>query len=158
MVERYLHMFSLRPLDAIAAVVEQHRSAPERRLAQRALADELTDLVHGTDALEAARAATEVLFGGDPTTASEATLAAVSREVPSSRVSRASLDDLLGVLVTAGLATSNSDARRTLQQKGFRANGAQLGEDSLLTDVQLLHGRYLLLRKGKSNHHLVEIS
>ncbi len=158
MVTRYMHMFSLRPMNDLDDVLEQHLAAPERRLAQRALADELTELVHGIEALNAARAATDVLFGGDPMLASEAALVAVSREVPSSRVPYAGLTDLLGVLAGTGLATSNSDARRTLQQKGFRANGVALGEDSQLTDVPLLHGRFLLLRKGKSNHHLVEIS
>jgi tyrosyl-tRNA synthetase len=68
------------------------------------------------------------------------------------------LDDVVALLVSIGLASSNSDARRTLQQKGFRANGVTLSEDSQLTDIARLHGRYLLLRKGKSNHHLVQIS
>ena len=158
MVARYLHMFSLQPLGDTLQIIEQHDTAPERRVAQRTLADELTALVHGAEALEAARAATDVLFGGDPSSASEATLAAVAREVPSSVVSRAALDDLVAVLVGAGLASSNGDARRTLQQKGFRANGVQLAEDSQLTGLNLLHGRYLLLRKGKTNHHLLEIS
>lgn len=158
MIGRYLQMFSIRPRDAVAEVLGQHGVAPERRTAQRALADELTELVHGKEALEAARAATEVLFGGDPTAASEAALAAVAREVPSSRVHADSLSDLLGLLVSTRLATSNGDARRTLQQHGYRANGTLLGESSQLSDIALLHGRYLLLRKGKTNHHLVEIS
>ena len=158
MVGRYLHMFSLHPMAELDDLLDRHQSGPEKRVAQRALADELTELVHGSEALEAARVATDVLFGGDPASASEAALAAVSREVPSSRVNISSLDDLFGILVSTGLATSNSDARRTLQQKGYRANGATLDEESLLTEVPLLHGRFLLLRKGKSNHHLIEIS
>lgn len=158
MVGRYLHMFSLHPMAELDDLLDRHQSGPEKRVAQRALADELTELVHGSEALEAARVATDVLFGGDPASASEAALAAVSREVPSSRVNISSLDDLFGILVSTGLATSNSDARRTLQQKGYRANGSTLDEESLLTEVPLLHGRFLLLRKGKSNHHLIEIS
>ena len=158
MVGRYMQMFSLRPIDEITGVLEEHSSTPDKRGAQRALADELTELVHGGEALTAARAATEVLFGGDPTLASEATLAAVAREVPSSRAPTVALGDLLSMIVGTGLASSNSDARRTLQQKGYRANGAVLAEDSQLSTLPLLHGRYLLLRKGKANHHLVEIS
>ncbi|MUH51982.1 MAG: tyrosine--tRNA ligase, partial [Actinobacteria bacterium] len=72
MVGRYLQMFSLRAVSELADEIEAHQAAPERRAAQRALADELTELVHGPGALDAARSATEVLFGGDPTTASEA--------------------------------------------------------------------------------------
>lgn len=158
MVRRYLQMFSMRAIDSINGILEDHAGAPDQRGAQRALADELTELVHGAQALDAARAATAVLFGGDPTTASKATLAAVAREVPSSVVHAGALDDLLAVLVGAGLASSNGDARRTLAQRGYRANGVQLGEDSQLTTLPLLHDRFLLLRKGKSNHHLLEIS
>ncbi len=158
MVGRYLQMFSLRPLDALTGVLDEQTGAPGKRVAQRALADELTELVHGAEALAAVRAATDVLFGGDPMLATEATLAAVAREVPASKLQSAALVDLVGVLVGTGLASSNSDARRTLQQKGFRANGVVLTEDSQLTGLPRLHGRFLLLRKGKTNHHLVEIS
>ena len=158
MVGRYLEMFSLRPLEEIRATMEAHAAAPERRAAQRALATELTTLVHGTSAAEAAEEAAAVLFGGDPTAASAAALAVVAREVPSSSLPAAQLADLVGVLVQSKLASSNGDARRTLQQKGYRANGVQLDENAQLNDVPLLHGRYLLLRKGKATHHLVEIS
>ena len=158
MVGRYLEMFSLRPLEDVRATVAAHSESPEKRLAQRELARELTVMVHGKEAADAADEAAAVLFGGDPTQASEAALAVVAREVPSSSMTLTQLDDLVGTLVKAGLAASNGDARRTLQQKGFRANGVQLDENAQLSGIARLHGRYLLLRKGKANHHLVEIS
>ncbi|HEY4333977.1 MAG TPA: tyrosine--tRNA ligase, partial [Ilumatobacteraceae bacterium] len=153
MVPTYLRMFSLRPLAEIDALIEAHEGAPERRNAQRTLAQELTTLVHGAQACDAAEQAAAVLFGGDPTQATVDALEVVAREVPSSTVPASGLDDLVGVLVTAGLATSNGDARRTLQQGGFRANGVALGESSQLSEVTPLHERYILLRKGKTNHH-----
>lgn len=158
MVGRYLQMFSLAPIEEIDAVIAAHAAAPERRVAQRALASELTRLVHGDRAESAAEQAAAVLFGGDPVVASPEALDAVAREVPSSQRSAASLTDLLATLVDVGLATSNSDARRTLQQRGYRANGVQLDENAQLSSLALLHDRYLLLRKGKANHHLIEIS
>lgn len=158
MVGTYLKMFSLRPLEDVLSTIEGHETAPERRVGQRTLADELTHLVHGPEAAQAATAAADVLFGGDPTGASEAVLAVVQREVPSSTVSESALEDTIGLLVGAGLASSNGDARRTLAQKGYRANGNQLDENTPLTSANLLHGRYLLLRKGKTSYHLVEIS
>ena len=82
---------------------------------------------------------------------------AVAREVPSSERSREHLDDLVGLLVDTGLATSKSDARRTLDGRGFRANGVVLDPDSRVADVDLLHGRFLLLRRGKRSHHLVDV-
>ena len=158
MIGTYMRMLSMEPLDQIEATLAEHAAAPERRVAQRALAHELTVMVHGAEPAAAAEEAAAVLFGGDPTAASAAALAAVAREVPSSRVSSTSLDDLIAVLVGAGLASSNGDARRTLEQGGFRANGVQLATNAQLSGIALLHGRYLLLRKGKANHHLVEIS
>jgi len=158
MVGTYLNMLSLREFEEIQALLADHEAAPERRVAQRALAMELTTMVHGAEAWEAATEATRVLFGGDPTTASPAVFAALASEVPTTTVSIADLADTIALFARVGLATSNGDSRRTLQQKGFRANGIQLDANSQLTDVPLLHGRYLLLRKGKSNHHLVEIS
>ncbi|MCU1392714.1 MAG: tyrosine--tRNA ligase [Ilumatobacteraceae bacterium] len=158
MVGRYLEMFSLRPLEEIRATIEAHAAAPERRLAQRELAHEITVMVHGAEAAAAAEEAATVLFGGDPTTASAAALAVVAREVPSTTMSSSQLDDLVGVLVGSGLATSRGDANRMLQQKAYRANGVQLDANVQLSGITLLHGRYLLLRRGKANHHLVEIS
>jgi len=158
MIGTYMRMLSMEPLERIEATLAEHDAAPERRVAQRALAQELTSMVHGPEASAAADEAALVLFGGDPTAASEAALAAVAREVPSSTLPPAALGDLLGVLVGAGLATSNGDARRTLQQRGFRVNGVQIDDKAQLSDIARLHGRFLLLRKGKANHHLIEIS
>ena len=156
-VADYLLRFSMRPLDELRGVLERHAAAPERRLAQRELADELTHLVHGPDAARAASEAAEVLFGGDPTVATVEGLDAVAREVPSSHLARTALADVVDVLVQIGLADSKGDARRTLQGRGYRANGIQIDANSQLNDLELLHGRYLLLRRGKSTYHLVEV-
>lgn len=153
----YLLRFSTRALEEIEALMSEHREAPEKRTAQRALAHELTELVHGREAAVAADEAADVLFGGDPTRASAAALDAVAREVPSSQLARDRLEDLHEVLVTTGLASSKSDARRTLEGGGYRCNGVVLTAESRLTATPALHGRYLLLQKGRKSHHLVEI-
>ena len=151
-------MLSLRPLTEIDGLLEEHASAPEKRVAQRALADEITELVHGPEAAAAAREAAEVLFGGDPLTASEAAMHAIAGEVPTTRVHRDQLADAVELLVTTGLASSKSEARRLFDQRGLRANGVQIDANSLVSDLELLHGRFVLLRKGKSTYHVVEIS
>ena len=107
-------VFSLRPLAEIEAILAEHAAAPERRPGQRALADEVTALVHGPDAARAAGEAADVLFGGDPLAASVEALETLAGEVPSSTVG--ALDDVVDLLVTTGLATSKSDARRQLEQ------------------------------------------
>ena len=157
-VERFLLQLTLRSIDDIRAIVDEHRADPGRRVAQRVLASDVTALVHGTEAERAAAEAADVLFGGDPTIASLAALEAVAREVPSSTLDRAALADLVHVMVTTGLATSNSDARRTLGQKGFRANGQILDDSSDLGSLTPLHGRFVLLRRGKTQHHLVQLT
>ena len=157
-VERFLLQLTLRSVDDIASLMDEHRTAPEKRLAQRALATDVTSLVHGVAAEQAAAEAAQVLFGGDPTTASAEALAVVAREVPSSEVTRQQLGDQIAVLVQSGLAASNGEARRTLTQKGFKANGQTLEEAKSLLEVDLLHGRYILLRKGKTNFHLLTVT
>jgi len=157
-VEKFLLQLTLRPIDEVRSIVEEHRADPGRRVAQRALASDVTALVHGADAERAAAEAADVLFGGDPTIASLAALEAVAREVPSSTLDRATLGDLVNVMVTTGLATSNSDARRTLGQKGFRANGQVLDDGSDLGALTPLHGRFVLLRRGKTQHHLIQLT
>jgi tyrosyl-tRNA synthetase len=149
--------FSLRPVDEIEALLEAHAAAPHERMAQRALAHEVTALVHGESAAAAAAGAADVLFGSDPAHASLAALEAVGREVPSSHLTPAQLDDLVGVLVATDLATSKGDARRTLDGAGYRCNGVPIDASSQLSGYELLHGRYLLLQRGKKSHHLVEV-
>jgi tyrosyl-tRNA synthetase len=157
LVESQLLTFSLQPFEQIRAVIAEHVEAPHLRFAQRALADEVTALVHGAPAAVAAAEAAELLFSGDPSTASEEAFATLGAEIPSSRLHAADLADPIAVFVGAGLATSNGDARRASAQRSFYANGVQLDENSLLSDQKLVHGRYLLLRKGKKSHHLLEI-
>jgi tyrosyl-tRNA synthetase len=156
-VADHLLRFSTRPLDEIHGLVDEHRAAPEQRRAQRALADELTALVHGEQAAATAAEAAAVLFGSDPRTATEAAIAAVAAEVPSSRVDSGALADVANLLVEIGLATSKSDARRTLSGRGFRANQEVLDDDADLTAHPRLHGKYLLMRRGKTTYHLVEV-
>ena len=153
----YLLRFSTRPLDDVRVTIAEHQGAPHLRTGQRALARELTTLVHGEAAAVAADEAADVLFGGDPTLASEAALDAVAREVPSSTMPNATLDDVVGVLVATGLASSKGDARRTLDGNGFRCNGVAVALDTALADLPRLHGRFLLLQRGKKSHHLVTV-
>ena len=157
-VEAQLLTFSLQPIEAVRAIVAEHSEAPHLRFGQRALADEMTALVHGAPAAVAAAEAADLLFSGDPTAASPEAFMTLASEIPTSTLTATDLDDPVAVFVGAGLASSNGDARRSLAQRSFYGNGVQLDEDSELSALELVHGRYLLLRKGKKSHHLVEIS
>ena len=149
MVGVYLKMLSMRPVDEIESLVHEHLAAPEQRLAQRALADEMTALVHGADAATNARAAASVLFGADPASATAATLAVVAAEAPCVELGDVDGTRVHELLVNAGVAKSNSEVNRLLAQGAIRAGNRVLDEDGLLRASDLLTGGFVLLRKGK---------
>ena len=155
-IERFLPQFSLRPMNEIVGLLAEQRERPESRVAQRALAHEMTSIVHGAQAATAAEQAAEVLFGANPVSASIEAIRQIVGEVPVTTMGTATLHDSVGVLVTTGLAASNSEARRLLQQRSVRANGEQVDEHARLDRVGLLHGRWMLLRKGKTTYHLLD--
>ncbi|MFT3854548.1 MAG: tyrosine--tRNA ligase [Ilumatobacteraceae bacterium] len=150
MVGTYLKMLSLKPLDEIEAILAEQAEAPDRRVAQRALADEMTGAVHGVEAARLASSAADVLFGGDPASASAEVLATVAAEVPTVELPP-SLDGLRvhELLVTGGLAKSNSEVNRLLGQGAVRAGSRVLGADGELAASDQLNGGFVLLRKGK---------
>jgi len=158
-VERMLLWFTLLPVPEIEELIVTHRDAPEQRRAQRMLATAVTTMVHGDDAARAADAAAEVLFGGDPTSAPAEALEVVAREVPTTVVDHTEL--LLGIpiataLTASGLAASNGEARRLLSQSGVSLNGQKVSADAAIGVADLLHGRFVLLRKGKTGFHLLD--
>jgi tyrosyl-tRNA synthetase len=156
-VVRYLPRFSLAPLDDVQSLVAAHTDAPGKREAQRALATEMTELVHGGEAASDAAAAADILFGGDPAAASREALAVVAAEVPVTSVSAADLEDTFGLLARSGVVASTSEARRTVDQRGIRVNGQTLEPGETLAAKGFLHGRWVLLRKGKTSYHLFDI-
>lgn len=157
-VVRYLPQFSLASLEEVNALIAEHEQAPEKRAAQRSLAAEMTSLVHGADAARDAEAAADILFGADPTTATFEALRAVASEVPLTPVTSEELQDTFALLARAGVVTSNSEARRTIQQNGLKVNGKTLEEGETLASKGILHDRWVLVRKGKTSYHLFEVS
>ncbi|MGA1419469.1 MAG: tyrosine--tRNA ligase, partial [Ilumatobacteraceae bacterium] len=126
-IENLLPRFSLQSLDEVSALLDAQRDNPAARPAQRALAREMTELVHGKVAADAADAAAAILFGGDPMTASKAAMDFIAAEVPATKMGTAVLADAAGVLAALpGIAASKSEARRLLTQKSVRANGVVL--------------------------------
>ncbi|MFM9131626.1 MAG: tyrosine--tRNA ligase, partial [Actinomycetota bacterium] len=156
-VVKHLPRYSLATVEECASVTEAHVADPGKRIAQRFLANEMTTLVHGATAARDAEAAALVLFGGDPALASPEALGVVAAEVPSTRVSRADLDDTFGLLARAQVVASTSEARRAVSQGGLKVNGATLADGETLASKGLLHGRWVLVRKGKTTYHLFDL-
>ena len=159
-LQRMLAQFTLLPMDEVDAVVAAHALSPAERAGQRVLAGAVTELVHGAAAATAAEQAAAVLFGADPREASRAALAVVAAEVPTASLEPGeSLHtgvDLVAVLVRSGLAASQSDARRQLEQQGISVNGSKAEAGRQLAAEDLLHDRWVLLRKGKKGWALLD--
>ncbi|HEY7878007.1 MAG TPA: tyrosine--tRNA ligase [Gemmatimonadaceae bacterium] len=169
-VPRWLRFFTLLDRAAIEALEREAAEHPERRTAQRALAEDVTTRVHGADVTRTAEEVSGLLFGGaDPAALSVRALEALAEEIPTARVrwtrtagSESSSDGrslaLQDALVTAGLASSKSDARRTLQQGGIAVNGVKAGGDmTALGPAHCLHDGYVLLRKGARSYALLRL-
>ena len=158
-VHEFLAKFTLLPVTEVEAITAAHLEQPERREGQRRLAHEVTRLVHGQEAAEAAAQAAGLLFGGSPLEAGPGALAAVAGEVPTAPLPSANElgdgVDLVPLLVESGLASSKGDARRSIEQGAVSVNGRKVGSGATLGVTDVLHGRYVLLRKGKRNYALL---
>ncbi|GGV10946.1 tyrosine--tRNA ligase [Kitasatospora herbaricolor] len=157
-VSTFLRIFSFRSKEEIEELERETAERPAARLAQRALAEELTTLVHGADQYERAVAASKALFGqGDLADLEAPTLAAALAEVPKAEVTE--LLPIVDLLVAVGLAPSRSAARRTVKEGGAYLNNTKVtDEEAAPTGEDLLHGRWLVLRRGKRNLAAVELT
>ncbi|MBR4522663.1 MAG: tyrosine--tRNA ligase, partial [Kiritimatiellae bacterium] len=158
-VIRYLKVFSLRSLDDIAELEAQMRSRPEARIPQKALAEELTRLVHGEEGLRKAQGATATLFGGDIAGKSADELETIFKDVKSAVRPGAEVLDkpVFMVAAAAGMFASNGEARRMAQQGGLSLNGAKVDVARTLTAADLVDGRLAVLKSGKKNFFLLKV-
>ncbi|MEE1926707.1 tyrosine--tRNA ligase [Streptomyces sp. TRM 70351] len=157
-VSRYLRILSFKSREELEELERTTEERPQARTAQRALAEELTTLVHGADQCAAVIAASRALFGqGELAALDEATLAAAVSELPHARVS--GLGQITDLFAEVGLVASKSAARRTVKEGGAYVNNVKVtAEDEVATADQLLHGRWLVLRRGKRNLAAVEVA
>ncbi|MEO3767893.1 tyrosine--tRNA ligase [Streptomyces sp. B8F3] len=157
-VSRYLRILSFRSREELTELEKQTAERPQARAAQRALAEELTTLVHGAAQCAAVIAASRALFGqGELGELDEATLRAALAEVPHARVTE--LGPVVELLAEVGLAPSRSAARRTVKEGGAYVNNVKVAaEDAVPAPGDLLHGRWLVLRRGKRNLAAIELA
>jgi tyrosyl-tRNA synthetase len=161
-VSSHLRMFTLLGREEVDALALELANQPEGRAAQSVLAFDVTSRVHGSEAAQAARDASRVVFDrkADPRELSVATLEMLYQEVPRARLGLAGADQVsvLDMLIDTGLAKSKGEARRQLQQGAVSVNGRKLGpEDLTVSRTELLHERFFLIRKGGRDVALVEV-
>lgn len=154
-IEKFLKLFTFMDEPEIADLVARSQQAPEQRLAQRELARQVTELVHGDDAVTSAERISASLFGGDEASLQREDLKQLQLDgLPSIAVSPG--DGLLNTMVAVGAAKSSGEARKLIQGRGVRLNGSQV-EDPKLAVVfdDAYFGEFFLLRKGKKQHYLL---
>ncbi len=151
-VVEYLKVFSPRGRDEIEALARQTAEQPQLRAAQRALADDVTALVHSPAERDQAVAAASALFGrADLGDLDEATLAGVVAEVGAVEVAAAAaFPSVVEVLERSGVVPSKGAARRAIAEGGAYLNNRRVTDpDAVLGESDLLHGRYIIVRRGK---------
>lgn len=161
-VGRFLRMLTLMPLADIDALLVEHERDASARRAQKALAFEVTKLVHGQAEAEKARTAAEALFGGTLTQKSDAELRQLFQDVPSIQVPRAELEaglPLVDLLVRGALVPSKSEAKRLLGGGGVYLNNSDTPwpeEKRAVSPADLASETMLVLRAGKKKYCLVQ--
>jgi len=154
-----LRVFSFRSREEIEQLARESSERPAARAGQRALAQEITTLVHGEEETRRAIAASQALFGrSDLTEVDERTLAAAVAEVPSVQVPAGDLPTVVDLMAQIKIVPSKSAARRAITEGGaYLNNGKVTSEDAVPGPEDLLHGRYLILRVGKRTVGAVEV-
>ncbi len=154
----YLKVFTFRSREEITELELATAERPQQRAGQRALAEDVTSLVHGAAAMDSARAASLALFGrGDLGALDAATLRDAAAELPSATVS-AGEHPVADLLVATGLAASKSAARRAIAQGSVHVNNERVADDDArVATADLLHGRWILLRHGRRSLAAVEV-
>lgn len=161
MVPALLRYFTFLDHDVIRELDEATLTKPQERLAQRALANAVVGFVHGEQAAEHAQRAGEALFSEAIAELDEATLLQVVADAPSSTWSRGELSegvDPVDLLVRCSLAKSKGEARRFLDQGGVYVNNVRVGGGELVDLTRALHDRYLVIRRGRRELHLVVVA
>jgi tyrosyl-tRNA synthetase len=157
-----LKTFTLLERAQIEAIEAEHAAAPERRAAQRALAEQVTLLVHGEAAVAQAKRSAEALFSGNVAGLDAESLSQVFEDAPASEHSKGLLVgagfELLELIVLTKLVSSKREGRQMLESGAISLNGQRASLEQRITEQDLLHGSVALLRRGRKNWHVARWS
>jgi len=162
-VVAYLKSFTFLDRDAIGALEDATRTAPEKREAQRVLAREVTAAVHGGDQVARAEHASSLLFAEDITTLTVDEVLAVFDDVPSTELSADALAGagigVVDLVARVQLAPSKAEARRLVQSGGIYVNNRRVADpQARLTRADAIDGRLFVVRKGAKLNHVVRLT
>jgi len=158
-VIRYLKFFTFKPREEIDALERTLAERPEQREAQRALARDVTALVHGPEQVQRAERAAEVLFQDDIRDAAIDDVLMVFEDAPSTELSLpADGMPLVDMLAAVKLVPSKSEAMRLVKSRGVYVNNVRASDErARLTSSDAIGGRLFVLRKGRKDHHIVKL-
>ena len=155
-VYRFMHYFSFLTVEEIAAIEAADKAAEGRPQAQRILAEQATELVHGKAALEAAQRISASLFSGDLASLTENDLEQLAQDGLPGIEQETSVSSLIDLLVASGLAKSKTEARSFIQSGSVAINGNKIEAlDHAIGDTERLFGRFSLLRRGKKLYSMI---
>ncbi|WP_248926484.1 tyrosine--tRNA ligase [Paenibacillus hamazuiensis] len=155
-VVKFLKYFTFLNAEEIAELEELLKTQPEKRDAQRRLAKEVTELVHGTEARISAEKITAALFSGDVSGLSQQEIEEAFQDVPSTEIQGAEIA-LIDLLIEVKAAPSKRQARQDIESGAVYINGVRTTElDKTLTAADRMHGKYIIVRRGKKNYYLAK--
>ena len=152
---RYLKVFSFKSKEEIDSIIKDHYQNLGMRIAQKALAYEVVELIHGKDAADEALAMSKALFSGDVKSLSEANIVELFGDLRVKVTSNKLLED---VLIEIKAASSKREAREFIKGNSISLNGDKYTDLSLVVDSKLaLFNKYIVVKRGKKNYYLVEL-
>ena len=162
--KNYIKIFTLKSQEEIKQLTSEHEQAPHLRVLQNAIANEVTTRVHSAADLDMAIKASNILFGkstaDDLKSLDEETFLSVFEGVPQFEISKADLDlNILDIVAEkTQIFSSKGEARRMIKSNAVSINKEKITEDILLSENDLLNGKYILAQKGKKNYFLIIVA
>jgi tyrosyl-tRNA synthetase len=160
--ERYIKIFTLLDRETIEGIITEHKEAPHMRLVQKALAKEITSMVHGEGEYEEAIKASGILFSKSSVEEieqlSESNFLSIFDGLPKADVSEVEGVDIVSMLAEkTGFLPSNGEARRALKENSVSVNRAKVTVDFVFSSKDLINGKYIVIQRGKKKHFLVSL-
>lgn len=157
---QYIKFFTLCTEEEYEVLIAEHTEAPHLRIAQKYLARDVTERVHGTEALERVEHSTAALFGGDITSLSAAELEEVFQEAPRGQLPKTNemgeAPGLLDAMLAVGMTQSKGEARRLIKGGGVSVNGVKISDQMLkLDDLNAIEDRLFILKQGAKKYFLL---
>jgi tyrosyl-tRNA synthetase len=158
----WIKVFTFLPQSEIEALIARHDENPGKRELQRTLAQNATQILHGTAAMENAEAAGKALFSGEVGGLDKDTLIDVFASVPTTEHAKSDLGgdgvDPVELLIECDLASSKREAREFLSGNSVSINGNKIDADTRITTSHLLHDNFIAIRRGKKKWHMTKWS